>query len=102
MSSADVVERKDRFPREVLLRYRWTEGLDLAALEIHYVSRGAPADIAVARGSEITDIGRAYLSLGDTAIPYHRIVLIRSGEEFLFERVPARSGGVRDTGPHSG
>ncbi len=74
------------FPRDVLLRYRWTEGHDLSRLEISYVSRGSPNDIAVVSGADITDVGRGHFEMGDTIIPYHRVIEISDGGNTIFSR----------------
>ena len=81
--SHDIV---DDYPRDALLRYRWTDGLGLSRLEIYYVSRGSTNDTAVVSGSEVTEIGGGSFSLGDTIIPFHRVLRIRDGETLVFER----------------
>jgi len=82
----------DAFPRDVLLRYRWTDGHDLSTLEVSYVSRGAPDDTAIVSGSEITGVGRGSFSMGDTEIPYHRVIEISDRGELVFSR-PASAPG---------
>ena len=76
----------DAFPRDVLLRYRWTDGLDLSTLEVSYLSRGAPNDTAFVSGADITEVGRGSFSLGETIIPYHRVLAIMDNGEAVFSR----------------
>jgi len=89
-SSPDTV---DAFPRDVLLRYRWTDGLDLSTLEVSYVSRGSPNDTATVDGAEITGVGRGSFSMGDTVIPYHRVIEISDRGEIVFSRPPSDANG---------
>jgi len=89
-SSPDTV---DAFPRDVLLRYRWTDGLDLSTLEVSYVSRGSPNDTAIVGGAEITGIGRGSFSKAGTVIPYHRVIEILDRCEVVFSRTPPDANG---------
>ena len=81
------------FPRDVLLRYRWTPSLDPADLEIIFVSRGHPGDVEVVRGDEIDDIRRDSFVVGGKVIPYHRVVEIRDGERVVFRRQRSQGKG---------
>jgi len=83
----------DAFPRDVLLRYRWTDGLDLSTLEVSYVSRGSPDDTAIVGGAEITEVGRGSFSMGGTVIPYHRVMEIMDRGEMVFSRTPQDANG---------
>ncbi len=85
-------------PREILNRYRWSRDLSINDLEIYYIHRGAPDDLRMVDGSDITEIGRSFFSVGpdETKIPYHRIVKIKikikikiKGKNTIFDR---RSG----------
>ncbi len=74
------------FPRDVLLRYRWTDGLDIAQVTVEFVSRGMPGDVETVRGSEIMEIGRGSFSLGHRTIPYHRVLRVLCGTEALYSK----------------
>jgi uncharacterized protein (UPF0248 family) len=63
------------FPREVLNDLKWhLKALDEA--EITYIHRGAPGDTATIGGKDVTALGRSFFEVGDSSIPYHRIVCI--------------------------
>jgi uncharacterized protein (UPF0248 family) len=73
---------------ETLNRLRWTGGLDRC--EITILHRGAPDDKKVISGSDVTNIKKSYFNYkcdkGETTIPLHRVLAIRSGGKVLWER----------------
>lgn len=78
-------------PRDVLNKIRWEEGeAALAELEIWYLHRGAPDDTMVVAGRDVKAIERSYLvlrgELGETRIPFHRVLRIVRGEHVVWQR----------------
>ena len=72
-------------PKEVMNRLKWTSPETLKDVTIWYVHRGAPDGVRAVKGSDV-DIGRSYLELERSSIPYHRITKICMKEEVLYER----------------
>lgn len=71
------------YPREVLNHLRWGEG-DLSKVLITYVHRGAPGNLACAKGEDVLELGRSFFQVGGSEIPYHRIVKIEKNGEEVF------------------
>jgi uncharacterized protein (UPF0248 family) len=74
------------YPREVLNKLRWTEGESLQEAVIWYIHRGAPGDCAKISGKDITALGKGFFELGDTSIPYHRILRIDYRGKTVFRK----------------
>jgi len=74
-----------RGARETLLKIYWTKG-SLEGVEVEILTRGAPNDVSIVSGEEISRIGRHYLELRGTKIPYHRVLKIRYRGEIVFQR----------------
>jgi hypothetical protein len=71
------------YPREVLNQIKWGDG-DLSQVLITYVNRGAPGDVARINGEDIVELGRSFFTIGESEIPYHRIVKIEKNGEEVF------------------
>ncbi len=65
------------FPREVLNELKWHPDRSLESAEIAYGHRGAPNDLKVIPGNDISELGRSFFSTRESRIPYHRIRRIR-------------------------
>ncbi len=81
------------YPRDVLLRLRWTEGESIRDAVIWYVHRGAPGDALKIRGDRLRALGRGFFETDETMIPYHRILRIDYHGRTLFEK-DARARGL--------
>lgn len=69
------------YPREVLNGILWGRG-GLSNVIVTYVHRGAPDDVAMINGKDILELGRSFFRVGESHIPYHRIIKIENdGEE---------------------
>lgn len=80
----------ERFIRDVLLKRKWSEE-DLDELSIVYISRGAPGDRSVFKGSDIVHIGKSFIEFSDgNLIPYHRMLEIYKKEELIWSRKTTR------------
>jgi uncharacterized protein (UPF0248 family) len=78
------------FPREVLNDLKWhRNALDEA--EVTYIHRGAPGNVMTVRGRDITALGRSFFEVGDSSIPYHRIVAISLRGENIWPDPTART-----------
>jgi uncharacterized protein (UPF0248 family) len=73
-------------------------------VEVEYVHRGVPGDIASVRGSDILSLepwmmvigreaGRGGPVPGRAAIPYHRIVRVKYGGKTVFDRTGKKYAG---------
>ncbi|HSV42371.1 MAG TPA: RNA repair domain-containing protein [Methanomassiliicoccales archaeon] len=71
------------YPREVLNELKWHHH-DLEEAVVTYIHRGAPGDVLVIKGSDITELGRSYFETKESSIPYHRIVRIVWRDDVLF------------------
>lgn len=71
------------FPRDVLNRLRWTDGLE--GVMISYLHRGAPGDRMMIRGEDVLELERSFFVTADSKIPYHRIRLIERRGEVLYK-----------------
>ncbi|WP_019177542.1 DUF504 domain-containing protein [Methanomassiliicoccus luminyensis] len=75
------------YPREVLNRLRWTEGLGLEDAVITYLHRGAPGDLMAVKGSNIMELERSFFVTVDSKVPYHRIRKIEYRGKVLYEEI---------------
>ena len=73
-----------RHPKPILNEIKW-RGLDMDRCEIDILHRGAADDMITIRGGEIS-LGRSFFTLGETMIPYHRILRIRYDGVTVFKR----------------
>ncbi|MDG6219852.1 MAG: RNA repair domain-containing protein [Candidatus Thermoplasmatota archaeon] len=72
---------------DVLHEQWWRTDRDFLLVEFDYVDRGAPGDVSTVTGSMVEKLEKSFFVLvGDTRIPYHRILEIRYGGEVLFSR----------------
>lgn len=84
--SMKVVKTK-AYPREILNKLKWDPNYELAHAEIWYLHRGAPNDLKIISGSEITKLNSSFIYTSSLAvIPYHRILKIVYEGETLWER----------------
>jgi len=74
------------YPREVLNRLKWTEGMALNDVVVWYVHRGAPRDVMRITGDKIMNLGRSFFDTNEATIPYHRILRIDHRGRTLFEK----------------
>ncbi len=72
--------------REVLSKLWWSPNHCIHDVEIWYIHRGAPNDIKIITGREITRLHKSFMEVRNTLIPYHRIVKIVKDGETLFKR----------------
>lgn len=72
--------------REVLNKIRWAGDMD--AVEIWFVHRGAPDDMKMVEGCEVSEVGRSFLLVGEAMIPHHRVFRIIYQGKVVFERKP--------------
>ncbi|MGM0509985.1 MAG: DUF504 domain-containing protein [Thermoplasmatota archaeon] len=73
-------------PRDVLNELKWKDDMDLGFAEVFYVHRGAEGDYKILNGDEIEDLGRSFIKLEDSHIPYHRVFQIIYKGEVIFSR----------------
>ncbi len=75
-------------------------GEDPARVEVAYIHRGAPQDMAIINASKIVHVGKGsfLLSDGETRIPFHRILYVkdRKRELVLWEKRKPEQASVRD------
>jgi hypothetical protein len=78
--------------RDILNREKWASKTGLTGLAVEVLHRGAPGDTKVIKGESIADIApRAMLVREegeDTAIPYHRVRIIRRGDTVIWRKAP--------------
>lgn len=72
--------------RDVLNEIKWRKKYDTNEVRIWYVHRGAPNDIKVISGADVTSIQKTFLEIEDTMIPHHRIMKIMYKDIILFNR----------------
>ena len=72
--------------RDVLNKIRWTG--DMESVEIWFVHRGAPDNMKLVSGSEVSEVGRSFLRAGESMIPHHRVFRIVYQGRVVFERKP--------------
>lgn len=74
------------YPREVLNRLKWTDGESIQDAVIWYIHRGAPGDCVKITGKDISALGKGFFELGETSIPYHRILRIDYRGKTVFRK----------------
>ncbi len=71
--------------KEILNKYKWHPELDFSKLRIRYIDR--PKGYSEISGDEIKEVGHMFLYLtSGAAIPHHRIVEIRYGDEVVWRK----------------
>jgi|Deesub1362B_J571_1020462.scaffolds.fasta_scaffold05361_2 uncharacterized protein (UPF0248 family) len=70
--------------RELLNRFMWDPSMDIADLEIHYLSRGSPAGYGIIRGEEIKDLGDMFIITDSLMIPYRRVLRVYYRDELVY------------------
>jgi uncharacterized protein (UPF0248 family) len=55
--------------------------------EITYIHRGAPGDVMTISGKDVTALGHSFFEVGESSIPYHRIVEISLRGEVLYRAI---------------
>jgi uncharacterized protein (UPF0248 family) len=81
-----VAKKKRPTARDVLNELKWREGRSLATAEIWFADRMRPEGYRIIEGDEITGLGRGYFSLGDSMLPYYKILRIVCEGEVVFDR----------------
>ena len=76
--------------RDTLNRLRWHPEFNLRDAKVTIVHRGAPGDVRVIEGSDIKELGPAFMRVvtpeGDAQIPYHRILRIEAQGRILWQK----------------
>ena len=77
-------------PRDTLNKLMWHPGFDLRDAKVTIVHRGAPGDVKVIVGSDIKELGSAFMRVvapeGEVEIPYHRILRIEMRGQTLWRK----------------
>lgn len=72
--------------RDILNNVKWHGDKDIKKVKIWYLHRGAPNDIKIIFGNEITSIGKSFMETKTATIPYHRVLKIVYENEVIFDR----------------
>jgi len=77
--------------KRIIDKYKWDPNKYLNGLRIRYVHRGAANDIKWVNGSDIIRASEGFLEIRGrderiTCIPFHRVNLIKDGEQIIFDR----------------
>ena len=75
-----------RTARDVLYELKWRKGKDLKRAEVWCADRVKPEGYKIIKGEEITELGRGYLSMRESMLPYYKILRIVYDGEVVFER----------------
>ena len=78
--------RRKSFPRDILNRLKWEEGVPLKDAEIVILHRGAPNDRQRIIGKDVISIGHMFFDTPDASIPFHRVLEIWHRGSKLFDR----------------
>jgi len=95
--------------RTVLNELKWRSDRDFSRVEVEYIHRGAPEDLATVSGADITSLeawmmiirkkeapeqlpGRRLVTAvpGEAAIPYHRVTRVLYDGKTVFDRTSGR------------
>ncbi len=72
--------------RDILNKFKWHPDFDITKVRVVYVDR--PKGFSEITGGEIEEIGHMFLYLkSGAAIPHHRVVEIRYGEDVVWRRL---------------
>jgi len=80
-----VMSRR-RYPRDVLNRLKWENGLSLQDAEIVIIHRGAPGDRMKIPGKDVVSIGHMFFETPEASIPLHRVTEIWYRGEKIFDK----------------
>lgn len=76
--------------RQILSKLGWHPEFDLQEAKVTIVHRGAPGDARVIEGSDIKELGPAFILVvtpeGEVEIPYHRILQIEARGQTLWRK----------------
>ena len=78
--------------REVLNSLKWRDRADPKDIEIWYIHRSAASNTRIVRGDSVVNIGRYYLVLEGSEIPYHRVIRITFKGDVVYDRYREKSG----------
>ncbi len=71
--------------RDILNKFKWHPDFELAKVRVVYIDR--PKGLSEITGEDIEEIGHMFLYLkSGAAIPHHRIVEIRYGEDVVWKK----------------
>ena len=85
--------------RSILNELKWKPGTDFSKVEVDYIHRGAPGDVATVSGNDIAELGAWAIEItkiekevksptpDKSLIPYHRIIKIKYNGKTIFARV---------------
>lgn len=77
-------------PRDILNKLRWHPEFNLWDAKITIVHRGVPGNTRVIEGSDIKELGPAFMRVvtpgGEVEIPYHRILRIEARKQTLWQK----------------
>ena len=84
-------------PLRVLLnKLRWDPRFEESKVRIYYLHRTEEGEeFRILTLSEVEDLGSNFMILGDTMIPYHRIIRVEYGGRTLYLKA-SRSQGSRE------
>ena len=71
-------------------KLRWHPEFKLQDAKVTIVHRGVPGDVRIIEGSDIKELGPAFMRVvtpdGETEIPYHRILHIEVRKQVLWKK----------------
>lgn len=71
--------------RDLLNRFKWHPDFDFSLVRVVYIDR--PKGFSEISGDDIEEIGHMFLYLkSGAAIPHHRVVEIKYGDEIVWRR----------------
>jgi len=77
-------------PRDTLNKLRWHPKFNLQNAKVTILHRGVPGDVRVIKGSDIKELGPAFMRVvtpeGGAEIPYHRILQIEVRKQVLWKK----------------
>jgi uncharacterized protein (UPF0248 family) len=75
--------------KEVLNKLKW-QSANLKNSKITIVHRGAPGNVRVVDGADISELGHSFMRVslpeGEAEIPYHRILQIEVHEKVVWQK----------------
>lgn len=81
-----MAEKTRRTARDVLYELKWRKGRDLRRAEIWCADRVKPEGYKIIKGEDIAELARGYVVLGDSMLPYYKIMRIVYDGQVVFER----------------
>ena len=71
--------------KDLLNKFKWRHDFDFSLVRVVYIDR--PKGFSEISGDDIEEIGHKFLYLkSGTAIPHHRVVEIKYGDEIVWRR----------------